>query len=304
MASEQAEAIKSLLKAMRDATIAQGGPMPTVEEQRALSEAGMSVAGVMPDGIDVTETTVAGGIPALWIEPAGAAEGRVILYLHGGGYVVLSPRSHVRLAGGIAHAAGCKVLSVDYRLAPEHPHPAAVTDALAAYKWLLEQGYPPAHIAIAGDSAGGGLTIATLLAAREAGLPQPAAAVPLSPWVDLEGIGDSMTTKADVDLMVNGAGLKVMADLFVAGGDKHDPLAAPLYGDLRGLAPLYIQVGGDETLLDDSTRIAVLAAHAGVDVRLDVFPEMQHVFQAALGQVPEADDAIARIGAYLRARLT
>ena len=300
MASPQAEALKAAMRAFRDSVVPDG-PLPTLEQQRAGAEAGMAAMGVMPDGVSVTEVE-ANGVPALWLEPAGAASDRAVLYLHGGGYVVLSARSHVRLAAGIAKSAGCPVLSLDYRLAPEHPHPAAVEDALAGYRWLLGRGLAAGRIAISGDSAGGGLTMATLLAARDAGLPQPAAAVPLSPWVDLEGTGESMRTKADTDLIVGLAGLSSMADAFVGSGSKRDPLAAPLHADLRGLAPLYIQVGGDETLLDDSTRLAARAAHAGVDVRLDVFPEMQHVFQTSLGQVPEADDAIARIGAYLSSR--
>jgi monoterpene epsilon-lactone hydrolase len=207
------------------------------------------------------------------------------------------------LAATRSEVRGTAALNVDYRLAPEHPHPAAVNDSVAAYQWLLDQGYAPHNIAIAGDSAGGGLTLATLLALRDRGLPLPAAAVPLSPWVDLEGTGDTMKTHADRDLLVNEVGLKAMADLFLSGGDAHDPLAAPLHGDLRGLPPLYIQVGDDETLLDDSRRFAAKAKAAGVDVRLDVFPEMQHVFQMGAGNVPEADDAVSRIGAYLRGRL-
>jgi len=300
MASPQAEALKAAMRAFRDSVVPDGPP-PTLEQQRAGAEAGMAAMGVMPEGVSVTEL-VANGVPGLWIEPAGAAKDRAVLYLHGGGYVVLSARSHVRLAAGIAVSAGCPVLSLDYRLAPEHPHPAAVEDALAGYRWLLERGLAPGRIAISGDSAGGGLTVATLLAARDAALPQPVAAVPLSPWVDLEGTGESMRTKADTDLIVGLPGLSSMADAFIGSGSKRDPLAAPIHADLRGLAPLYIQVGGDETLLDDSTRLAARAAHAGVDVRLDVFPEMQHVFQTSLGQMPEADDAVARIGAYLSSR--
>ncbi len=300
MASPQAEAIKAAMRAFRESVVPDGPP-PTLEQQRAGAEAGMQAMGVMPSGVQVRDTEV-NGVPALWIEPSNAVAGRAVLYLHGGGYVVLSARSHVRLAAAIAVSARCAVLSLDYRLAPEHPHPAAVTDALAGYRWLLDNGFAPSNIAISGDSAGGGLTVATLLAARAAGLAQPVAAVPLSPWVDLEGTGESMKTNADRDLIVGHAGLSGMADLFVGGGSKRDPLAAPLHADLHGIAPLYIQVGGDETLLDDSTRLATRAAHAGVDVRLDVFPEMQHVFQTGVGQVPEADDAVARIGAYLSTR--
>jgi acetyl esterase/lipase len=298
MASEQAEAVKSALRAFREQVL-QG--QPTLEEQRA----GAVAFGEMtapPSGVSDTDVD-AGGIPAEWVVPEGSADDRVLLYVHGGGYVICSMRTHSKLVGHIAKAAGIRALNVDYRLAPEHPHPAAVNDSVAAYQWLLDQGYAANNIAIAGDSAGGGLTLATLLALRDRGLPLPAAAVPLSPWVDLEGTGDTMKTHADRDLLVNEVGLKAMADLFLSGGDAHDPLAAPLHGDLRGLPPLYIQVGDDETLLDDSRRFAAKAKAAGVDVRLDVFPEMQHVFQMGAGNVPEADDAVARIGAYLRERL-
>jgi acetyl esterase/lipase len=216
--------------------------------------------------------------------------------------VVQSSRTHLKLASHIAVQSNCKVLSIDYRLAPEHPHPAAVTDALAAYRHLLDSGFAPERIAISGDSAGGGLTIATMVAARDAALPQPSAGVPLSPWVDLEGTGESMDSNAGNDFMVGRGALATMADLFIGNGSKRDPLAAPLYAELHGLAPLYIQVGGHETLLDDSTRLAARAARAGVEVRLDVFPEMQHVFQAFVGQMPEATEAVTRIGAYLTSR--
>ena len=198
-------------------------------------------------------------------------------------------RSHERLVGHIATATGCRALNLDYRLAPEHPHPAAVQDATAAYRWLLAQGYKPEHIAISGDSAGGGLTLATLLSIKENGMPQPAAGVPLSPWTDMEGLGESMTTNAPNDLLVQRDRLNGMAGSFLGEANPRDPLAAPLYGDYHGVAPLYIQVGGDETLLDDSTRVAERARAAGVDVTLDVFPEMQHVFQASAGNIPESD---------------
>jgi monoterpene epsilon-lactone hydrolase len=211
--------------------------------------------------------------------------------------------SYRKLTGHLARAIGCRVLSVDYRLAPEHPHPGPVDDSVAAYQWLLAEGYRPEHLAISGDSAGGGLTLATLVKLRDDGIPQPAAAVPLSPWADLEGVGDTMTTNADKDLIVQRAGLLGMAGMFRAGADVRDPLVSPIYADYRGICPLYIQVGSDETLLDDARRVAASAEKAGVDVTLEVFPEMQHVFQMAAGNMPEADDAVAKIGAWLRARL-
>ncbi|MEO5839862.1 MAG: alpha/beta hydrolase [Acidimicrobiales bacterium] len=249
------------------------------------------------------EAVDAGGVPAIWVVPDGAATDRVIQYLHGGGYVLGTASTHQNLVGHIAKATGCRALSVDYRLAPEHPHPAAVNDSMIVYEWLLGQGIDARHIAVSGDSAGGGLTMATLVAIRDRGLPNPAAGVPLSPWIDLEGTGASMQTNADVDLMIAEAGLKMMAALFLNGQIARDPLAAPLHADLAGIAPIYVQVGGEETLLDDSTRLAANAEAAGVDVRLDVFPEMQHVFQLSAGNMPEADDAIERIAAWLRPKL-
>ena len=301
MASPQAEAAKTMMKALRDAVVG-SGVVPTLEQQRD-GILLMSQSATAPDGVTVSET-YAGGCRAYWHDPAGATMDRVILYVHGGGYVIGSPKSHERLVGHIAKATGCRALNLDYRLAPEHPHPAAVQDATAAYRWLLAQGYLPAHIAISGDSAGGGLTLATLLSLKENGLPQPAAAVPLSPWTDLEGIGDSMTSNAERDLIVQKDGLVGMAAAFLGEGTHpRDPLAAPLYGDYRGLAPMYIQVGGDETLLDDSTRVADRARTAGCDVQIEVFPEMQHVFQSGVGNIPEATDAVEKIGAYLKVKL-
>jgi len=301
MASPEARAANEMLRKFREAVLG-SEHTPSLAEQRA-GMAIMAQSASVPAGVTVTEA-YAGGCRAYWHDPAGGATDRVILYLHGGGYVIGSPQTHERLVGHLAKAAGCRALNLDYRLAPEHPHPAAVEDATAAYRWLLAEGYRPEHIAISGDSAGGGLTLAALLAIREQGLPQPAGAVPLSPWTDLQGTGESMTANAAHDLIVQKPALLGMAAAFLGeGNDPRDPLAAPLYGDYRGLAPLYIQVGGDETLLDDSTRVAERAKAAGVEVQLDVFPEMQHVFQSSVGNVPEATDAVERAGVWLRAKL-
>src|SRR5690606_5447385 len=173
------------------------------------------------------------------------------------------------LGGRISKAANCRVLSLDYRLAPEHPFPAAVDDAVTGYRWLLDQGIRPDRIAIAGDSAGGGLAAATLVALKDRGEPMPAAGVCLSPWVDMEGTGESMTSRAALDPMVQKDGLKDMASLYLDGADPRSPLAAPLYADLSGLPPLLIQVGTAETLYDDATRLAEKAEAAGVDVTLE-----------------------------------
>jgi acetyl esterase/lipase len=216
--------------------------------------------------------------------------------------VIGSIKTHRDLAGRISRAAGARVLNVDYRLAPEHPHPAAVEDATAAYRWLLARDQDPRRLAIAGDSAGGGLTIATLVALRDQDHPLPAAAVCLSPWVDLEGVGDSMKTCADIDPMIQLDHLLQMAKLYLGGLPPRTPLAAPLYADLSGLPPLYIQVGTAETLLDDSNRIAERARKVGVDVTLEPWEDMIHVFQAFAPILPEGQQAIDKIGEFLRAR--
>jgi acetyl esterase/lipase len=256
--------------------------------------------GRFPEGVTGTPVDV-DGTPAEWVADEGAVADAVVLYLHGGGYVAGSVDSHRNLLGHLARAMGCRVLAIEYRLAPEHPHPAAVEDATAAYRWLVSQGIDPGRIVIAGDSAGGGLTVATLVALRDAGDPLPAAAVPISPWVDMEGTGDSITSRAEVDPMVSGAALRNIAGLFLGDdGDPRDPLAAPLHADLTGLPPLLVHVGDHEVLLDDANRLAANAEQAGVDVTLEVWPEMTHVWHFSAGYVPEADAAIARIAEFAR----
>jgi monoterpene epsilon-lactone hydrolase len=297
MVSQQAEAVHERLRVFAAAI----DPSAELEDMRAVY-ADFAALGAEPTGVTWTEVD-AGGVPAIWADAGGGATDAVLQYVHGGGYVIGAAHYYRNLTGHLAKAIGCRVLNVDYRLAPEHPHPAPVQDSTTAYRWLLDQGFAPGRIAISGDSAGGGLTVATLISIRMAGLPQPAAAVPLSPWVDMEGTGDSMTSKDAVDLIVHRDALKGMADAFLQGQDTRDPLAAPLHADLRGLCPLYIQVGEDETLLDDSVRLDARAREAGVESRLDVFPGMQHVFQMAAGNTPEADDAVARIGAWLKPKL-
>jgi acetyl esterase/lipase len=273
-------------------------PHPTVHELRL----GLEILGSkLPPPDDVTCAAVdAGGVPAEWIQAPNAVAPRVILYLHGGGYVLGSIATHRGLAGRLSRAAAARVLLLGYRLAPEHPFPAAVDDATAAYRWLLSQGVSPARLVIAGDSAGGGLTIATLVALRDAGVSLPAAAVCQSPWVDLEGIGESMMTKAAADPLVNKDMLLQLAAWYLHDANPRAPLAAPLYADLRNLPPLLIQVGTAETLLDDATRLAARATAAGVDVTLEPWEDMIHVWQLFAPMLPEGQQAIERLGAFIQ----
>jgi acetyl esterase/lipase len=262
------------------------------------------------------EPACAGGVDAVWVTAAHtdadrvdadrvAADrvdaDRVVLYFHGGGYKLGSTRSHRDLMTRISAAAHCRVLGLDYRLAPEHIFPAPVDDALAAYEWLLEQGIAAERIAVAGDSAGGGLAAALLLRLRERLTPMPAAAVMLSAWTDLTAQSESFETRAALDpIHQRGMILATARTYLGAHGDPGNPLASPLYGDLRGLPPVLLQVGGRETVLDDSTRFAHKARAAGVDVQLEVYDDMIHVFQQFADDLPEGGRAIESIGRFLR----
>ena len=242
----------------------------------------------------------AGGVPAEWITAPNAADDRVLLHLHGGGYVIGTMRGYRAILARLSRASGCRVLGIEYRLAPENPFPAAVDDSVAAYRWLLAQGYDPRKIALTGDSAGGGLVVALLVALRYLGEPMPAAGVCMSAWVDLEGTGESMTTKAEEDPIVQKEMLDFMAQLYLGDRDRKTPLASPLYADLRGLPPLLIQVGSAETLLDDSTRLAERARAAGVEVDLQVWDDMIHVWPLFAPVLPEGQQAIEQIGDFIR----
>ena len=272
----------------------------TVAERRAQYERAEKVFPTPPD-VKVERVT-AGAAPAEWLHPPSARAGHVVLYLHGGGYVIGSPRSHRHLTAAIAGAAGTNALLLDYRLAPEHPFPAAVDDAVAAYRWLLDQGILAEHIAVAGDSAGGGLTVATLLALRDAHLPRPAAGVCISPWVDLTCSAGSYQSKAGVDPIVRQAGVAEMARAYLGTTDPRSRLASPLFADLRGLPPLLIHVGSDEVLLDDAIGLAERAKAAGVDATLERWDRMIHVWHWFLPLLDEAQAAIESIGGFVRAR--
>jgi epsilon-lactone hydrolase len=300
MASRGAEELKTFMRNWA-AEFAARPDMPLDELRRMFEHWGDVTA--EPGGVDYIEVDAA-GVPALSAVPKECAQDRVVLCLHGGGYVTASMYTHRKVYGHLAKAIGCRAVIPHYRRAPEHVHPAPVVDAAAVYKWLLDEGIAPRHLALAGDSAGGALAITTLLRARELNLPMAAATMPLSPWVDMEIKGDSLTINREKDVLVQKEVVEVMASTFLGeGGNRRDPLANPLYADLKGLAPVYIQVGGDETLLDDSRRLADRARAAGVEVKLDVFPEMQHVFQFAAGYAPEADDAIHKLADWVRPKL-
>ena len=250
----------------------------------------------------IIEAVTVDGVPCERMTPPNAVGNRTVLYLHGGGYVIGSPTDYRDMVPRIARAAGARALAVDYRLAPEHPHPAAVDDAVKAYRGLLDQGVRPEDIVVAGDSAGGGLTVATLVAARDAALPLPAAGVCISPWVDLEGSGESMIANAGRDPLVKKDLVVGMAQAYLGDRDRRTPLAAPLYADLQGLPPLLIQVGTSEALLDDARRLAARAKAAGVDVTIEEWPDMIHVWHVFGSFLPEARQASDRIGEFVTER--
>lgn len=247
------------------------------------------------------EAVSANGVKSEWTATADADPAKIVLYLHGGGYVIGSLDSHRHLVAEVGRSARSRTLAIDYRLAPEHPFPAAVDDALAAYRFLLADGVQAGNITIAGDSAGGGLVVATMVAIRDAGLPQPACGWAISPWVDMEAVGASMVSKAATDPTVQKAGILDMARHYLGGADPRSPLAAPLYANLRGLAPLLIQVGAAETLLDDAIRLAQVAGAADVAVDLQIWPEMIHVWHTYLNELAAGRRAIAAGGEFARA---
>lgn len=247
------------------------------------------------------EDLQADGVPVRWIDADGARREHVLLYFHGGGYKMGSVVSHHDLMARLSLAAQCRVLGVNYRLLPEHGFPAPVEDAVAAYRWLIGQGVDARHIALAGDSAGGGLVAATLMALREQGHVLPAAGVMLSAWTDLEATGASYQTRAEADPIHQKPMILALARQYIGdSANPGDPLASPLNGRLEGLPPLLLQVGDRETGLDDSTRFAEKARRAGVEVELEVWNGMIHVFQQFANELPQAREAISKIGIFLK----
>jgi epsilon-lactone hydrolase len=274
----------------------------SVSEQRRLLRE-LTAAQPLPADVSVTAGAL-GGVPTAEITIAGIEPRHAVLYFHGGVYVLGDAFAAADLAAQIGRRTGARVLSVDYRLAPEHPYPAAVDDALAAYQALLAAGTPPSGIAFAGDSAGGGLAIATLVNARDHGLPQPAAAYVMSPYADLTLAGATMDTKRDADALMSRENLRSRVSDYTAGHDPALGLISPVFADLTGLPPLIIQAGTHEVLLDDAIRLARQAAIADVEVTLDVTPRVPHVFQTFYPILDEAAAALDRAGHFLTAHLT
>jgi monoterpene epsilon-lactone hydrolase len=295
MGSRDIQAVRRMLAAIRTAE------QPPLAELRARYD-GIALMFTLPEGISV-ETIDAGGVPAERLTGRRSVPGRTVLYLHGGGYAIGSTVSHRHVAGAIVEAGEASLVVPNYRLAPEHPYPAAVHDALACYHWLLDQGQDPAQLVVAGDSAGGGLALATMISARDQGLPLPAAAVLISPWVDLAGTGETLATLEARDPIVQKAGLLDMARQYLGERDPRTPLASPLYADLSGLPPLLIQVGSEEVLLDDSLRIQHRAREHGLETTLEVWDEMIHVWHFFHPQLEEGREALARVGQYIRDRV-
>jgi epsilon-lactone hydrolase len=256
----------------------------------------------LPPDVSLNETAL-GGVPALEISVPEATSGAVVLYFHGGVFALGSARASAGLACLLARQARAKVVSVEYRLAPENPYPAAPDDALAAYRALLETGIRPGRIALFGESAGGALALGTLVAARAAGLAQPAAAVLYSPWLDMTLMGPSMETKAAVDVVLAPDRLRGNVADYAGSVDPASGELSPLFADLHGIAPLLVECGSNEVLLDDATRLAVAAAAADTEVQLAVTPDTAHVFQASAPELGQAVTALTRTGAFLQAHL-
>lgn len=286
---------KGIIMAIRART---DDPDVTVEEARANMEKQLSIFRV---AADIRCTPVdAGGVAAEWVVAPEADDGRVILYLHGGGYVMGSLNTHREMVSHISRAAQAKVLLIDYRLAPENRFPAALDDATGVYKWLLDQGADPAKTVIAGDSAGGGLAVAALVTLRDEKQPLPAAAVCLSPWADLEVTGESMETRAADDPLVQKDAVIKLASAYLGDTDPRNPLASPIYADLHGLPPMLITVGTAETLYDDASRLAQKAESDGVETKLEIGEDLTHVWQFYAALARESKASVESIGEFIR----
>ena len=295
-------AMQDVIDGLREQRKAGAGQAPPTLAERRATFAPAGRPHPMPDDVQVTEVT-AGGVPAYWLDAPGTDAGRVLIFLHGGGFEFGSVRSDGELAARLGRAAGMRVLFPEYRLAPEHHFPAAIDDVIAAYRWLrTDQRLRASSVAVAGDSAGGGLAVGLLVAIRDAGEALPAAAALMSPTVDLTSSGASMTERVDQDPISTPAMLRQFAADYLAGADPRTPLASPLFASLTGLPPLLVLVGTADLLLSDSERLAAKADQAGVDVTVEIGEGLPHVYPLMLG-TPEAAEATEEVGKFLRARL-
>jgi acetyl esterase/lipase len=286
---------KALDQLVRDSPLDVGGE---IAEQRAIFHE-MIAAVPTPEDVSAKSGEL-GGVPVVTVETPGTDPSVAVLYFHGGAYALGSAADSVGLAADVSRRAAARAISVDYRLAPEHPFPAALDDAVAAYRALLDTGVPSARIAIVGESAGGGLVAATLVALNDAGLPQPSSATVFSPWADLTVSGASATTKAGLDPALTPEALRTRARDYLGERDTATPLASPIFADLTGLPPLLIQVGSHEILLDDAVRLASRAADHDVHVELQVWPEVPHVFQGFAALLDDADRALLAAAAFIK----
>jgi epsilon-lactone hydrolase len=297
MASERSEMVRNHWRSMTEAAVA--NPNQTPAEVRERVERYWPALTAEPGGVDYLEVEV-GGLPALWAVPKQAAEDRVIFSVHGGGGVSGSVYTHRKLFAHLAKAVGARALLVEYR---EAPYPGPLRDVTAAYRWLIDQGVDPQQTAVVGDSIGGNLAVSTVLRTRELSLPLPAALMLISPWVDLTVSNETYESKRESEEFFYQEVVSYLVSAYLAGASPTEGLASPLYADLSGLPPTYIQVGGDETLLGESLEFEQKARKAGVDVRLDEFPGQLHTFQMAAGYSPESDDAIRKLAAWVRPRI-
>lgn len=292
MTQQQRQALDELL---RHGPLDVGGD---IAEQRAIFHEMISAV-PLPDDVSAKQGEL-GGVPVVTVETPGLDPSLVVLYFHGGAYALGSAPDSVGLAADVSRRVGARAISVDYRLAPEHPFPAAIDDAVAAYRALLEEGVPSERIAFVGESAGGGLVAATLVALKDTDLPQPSAAAVFSPWVDLTVSGASATGKAELDPALTPEALRIRARDYLGDRDTATPLASPVFADLTGLPPLLIQVGSHEILLDDAVRLAARAAEHDVPVELQVWPQVPHVFQGFAALLDEADRALNSAAAFIK----
>jgi epsilon-lactone hydrolase len=299
MVSSQAEAFRDELRRFYQAFADSGAQTPG--DMRKAGEGYSALTGEV-SGVTWTAAPV-GDLTAQWSEAGGSDRDRTVLFLHGGGYLLGSSGGYANFAGHLSAVTGCRVLAVDYPLAPEAQHPGPVNAVTAAYQWLIGQGQDPGRLVLAGNSAGAGLALAALLSLKATDATLPAAVIAMSPMADMLFRGASHQANRDTDISLGGDGSAMLAQLYVGDGDPGDPLASPVYGDFSATCPVYVSAGGDEVFLDDSVAVADAVRRGGNDVVLDVTAGLQHDFQIGAGRFPEADQLLARLGAWTRAKL-